>query len=89
VDRIEEESDLLNLKIDDNCFKITALQQPVARDLRFIAMMIKISDNYERICDLAQKIADIARKYEEKPLLKPLIDIPRMAEMIQEMINVN
>lgn len=89
VDKLEEESDLLNLKIDDNCFKITALQQPVAKDLRFIAMMIKISDNYERICDLAQKIADITRKYEEKPLLKPLIDIPRMAEMIQEMIRIN
>ncbi len=89
VDKLEEESDLLNLKIDDNCFKITALQQPVAKDLRFIATMIKISDNYERICDLAQKIADIARKYEEKPLLKPLIDIPRMAEMTQKMIRIN
>ena len=89
VDRLEEESDLLNLKIDDNCFRITALQQPVAKDLRFVAMMIKISDNYERICDLAQKIADITRKYEEKPLLKPLIDIPRMAEVIQEMIRIN
>ena len=47
----EEESDLLNLKIDDDCFRITALQQPVAKDLRCIATMIKISDNYERICD--------------------------------------
>ncbi len=89
VDKLEEESDLLNLKIDEDCFKLIALQQPVAKDLRFIATMIKISDNYERICDLAQKIGDITKKYEEKPLLKPLIDIPRMSETIQEMIRIN
>lgn len=89
VDKLEEESDLLNLRIDDDCFKLIALQQPVAKDLRFIATMIKISDNYERICDLAQKIAEITRKYEEKPLLKPLIDVPRMAETIKDMIRIN
>lgn len=89
VDRLEEESDLLNLKIGDDCFKLIALQQPVAKDLRFIATMIKVSDNYERICDLAQKIGEITKKYEEKPLLKPLIDVPRMAETIQKMIRIN
>jgi phosphate transport system protein len=89
VEKKEEESDLLNLAIDDGCFKLTALQQPVAKDLRFIATMVKISDNYERICDLALKIAEITKKYEDKPLLKPLIDIPRMAEVIQEMIHIN
>jgi|TARA_B100001964_G_C14254466_1_gene611595 phosphate transport system protein len=85
----EEESDILNLKIDDDCFRITALQQPVAKDLRCIATMIKISDNYERICDLSLKIAEMTLKYEEKPLLKPLIDIPRMGGAIQEMIKIN
>ncbi len=89
VDELEEESDILNLHIDENSLKLMALQQPVARDLRFVNAMIKISDNFERIADLAQKIAEIAKKYEERELLKPLIDIPRMASTIAEMIELD
>jgi len=51
--------------------------------------MIKISDNFERICDLSEKISDIAEKYKEKELLKPLIDIPRMASTIAKMIDID
>jgi phosphate transport system protein len=89
VENFEEESDRMNLSIDNRCIKLIALQQPVARDLRFISNMIKISDNYERICDLTLSIAEIAVKSAKKPLLKPLIDIPRMAELICEMINID
>jgi phosphate transport system protein len=85
----EDESDILNLGIDDRGMKLTALQQPVARDLRFISTMMKISDNYERICDLTVKIAEITRKTAKRPLLKPLVDIPRMARTIIEMIDIN
>jgi len=89
VDELEEESDILNLNIDESALKLMALQQPVARDLRFVNAMIKISDNFERIADLAQKVAEIAKKYEERELLKPLIDIPRMASTIAEMIEID
>lgn len=89
VENFEEESDQMNLQIDDTCIKLIALQQPVAKDLRFISSMIKISDNYERICDLTLSIAEIAVKSAKKPLLKPLIDIPRMASLIEEMINID
>ena len=89
VEELEEKSDLLNLDIDESALKLMALQQPVARDLRFVNAMIKISDNFERIADLALKIAEIAQKYEEKELLKPLIDIPRMAATIAEMIDLD
>ncbi len=89
VCKIEEESDLLNLSVEERCLKVAALQQPVARDLRFIATMIKISDNFERICDLAVKITEITKKTAGRPLLKPLIDIPRMAETVGEMIDID
>ncbi len=85
----EDESDILNLGIDDRGMKLTALQQPVARDLRFISTMMKVSDNYERVCDLTVKIAEITLKTAKKPLLKPLVDIPRMAQTIIEMIDIN
>jgi phosphate transport system protein len=89
VGELEEKSDLLNLNIDESALKLMALQQPVARDLRFVNAMIKISDNFERIADLALKIAEIAQKYEKRELLKPLIDIPRMATTIAEMIDMD
>lgn len=89
VGELEEKSDILNLNIDESALKLMALQQPVARDLRFVNAMIKISDNFERIADLALKIAEIAQKYEKRELLKPLIDIPRMATTIAEMIDMD
>jgi phosphate transport system protein len=88
VNGLEERSDLLNLSVEDRCLKLTALQQPVARDLRFIASMMKISDRFERLVDYTVKIVLIAEKYKEKPLLKPLIDTPHMARLCQEMIDL-
>lgn len=86
---LEEKSDILNLSVEGRCLRAAALQQPVARDLRFIATMIKISDNFEHICDRTVKIAEITKKTAGKPLLKPLIDIPRMSDTIQQMIDVD
>lgn len=89
VNLLEEESDVLNLEINDRSMMLTATQQPVASDLRFVSTMIKISDSFERICDYAEKIARITKKSANKPLLKPLIDIPRMSENIQKMIDLD
>lgn len=89
VFKIEEETDVLNLSVEDRCLKFTALQQPVAGDLRFIAAMMRISNSFERIADYGVKIAEITKKIAQKPLLKPLIDVPRMAEITQEMIDLD
>jgi phosphate transport system protein len=82
----EEEMDLLCIEIDDRCFTQLALQQPMASDLRFLVGGIKINSDLERIGDQAVSIALRARSLITQPQLKPLIDIPRMATIVQEMV---
>lgn len=89
VIELEEKSDVLNIEISDRCMMLTATQQPVARDLRLISSIMKISDSFERIVDYAEKIARITKKSAHKPLLKPLVDIPRMSENIRKMIELD
>ncbi len=60
---LEEESDLINLQVDEKVASLIATQQPVGKDLRFAINMLKISSNFERICDLSTKIAIISKKY--------------------------
>ncbi|PTD93512.1 phosphate transport system regulatory protein PhoU [archaeon SCG-AAA382B04] len=85
---VEDESNKLNLEVEKECMRLVALQQPVAKDLRFIATMMKISDNFERICDLAEKIGKIAQKKGKKDPLKPLVDTNRMIDIICEMLEI-
>ncbi len=82
----EEEMDQRCIEIDERCFTLLALRQPMAGDLRFIAAAIKINSDIERIGDLAVNIARAATSLLAQPLLKPLIDIPRMATLCQEMV---
>jgi phosphate transport system protein len=82
----EEEMDLLCIEIDDRCFTQLALQQPMASDLRFLVSAIKINSDLERIGDQASSIALRARSLIAQPQLKPLIDIPRMATLVQRMV---
>jgi phosphate transport system protein len=82
----EEEMDLLCIEIDDRCFTLLALQQPMASDLRFLVGAIKINSDLERIADQAVSIALRARSLITQPEVKPLIDIPRMAQLAQEMV---
>jgi phosphate transport system protein len=82
----EEEMDLLCIEIDDRCFTQLALQQPMASDLRFLVASIKINSDLERIADQAVSIALRARALIQEPQVKPLIDIPRMATLTQEMV---
>lgn len=74
------------VRIEDQCLKLLAMQQPVASDLRLIAAVMKINYDLERINDQAVNIAQRAVELNKRPLLKPLIDIPRMAEMCQSMV---
>lgn len=71
--------------IDEKCLDLSALRQPMASDLRFIAMVSKISTDLERIADLAVDIAQRVLELTGKPLLKPLIDIPRLTDIAQKM----
>jgi phosphate transport system protein len=82
----EEEMDLLCIEIDDRCFTLLALQQPMASDLRFLVAAIKINSDLERIADQAVSIGLRARQLIHEPELKPLIDIPRMARLAQDMV---
>ena len=82
----EEEMDLLCIEVDDRCFTRLALQQPMASDLRFLVASIKINSDIERMADQAVSIALRARSLIHEPQVKPLIDIPRMATLAQEMV---
>jgi phosphate transport system protein len=71
--------------IDERCHDLIALNQPMAIDLRFITMSMKISTDLERIADLAVDIAQRVQDLVGKPLLKPLIDIPKLTHLAQQM----
>ena len=76
----------MDVEVDEDCLRLIALHQPMARDLRFITTAMKISTELERMSDLAENIAERAIELNEEPQLKPYIDIPRMAEHAQRMV---
>ncbi|MDN5345131.1 MAG: phosphate transport system protein [Clostridia bacterium] len=80
--------DDMELKIEEQCLKLIATQQPMAKDLRKIAAGFKIITDLERMADYSVDIARTAQRILEtgQPLIKPLIDIPRMAELSQVMV---
>ena len=86
VIQTEETVNLLEIEIDELCLKLLALRQPAAVDLRFITSAMKMNNDLERIGDLAVNIAECAQEIIRQPLLKPLIDIPRMATLAQGMV---
>lgn len=86
VDRKEEEVNELQIEIDDRAIKLTALQQPVGSDVRFLFMASKIASELERIGDQAVNICQSARELIQSPPLKPLVDIPVMADVAQKMV---
>lgn len=78
--------DNLQIDIEDKCMVLIARQQPLARDLRIIGTGLKITTDLERVGDHAFDIAKIASQIAGKQLIKPLVDIPRMAQMAQKML---
>ncbi|HLB01692.1 MAG TPA: phosphate signaling complex protein PhoU [Nitrospiria bacterium] len=76
----------MDVEVDEDCLRLIALHQPMAKDLRFITTAMKISTELERMSDLAENIAERATELNEEPQLKPYIDIPRMAEHAQRMV---
>ena len=73
--------------IEENCVKLIATQQPMASDLRIIISVLSIMTDLERIGDHAEGIAKIVVMIGDEPPLKPLIDIPRMAEKTVDMLH--
>jgi phosphate transport system protein len=89
VDRVlagDEPINRLHIEIDNRCFKLLALHQPMAVDLRAIVSAVKINTDLERVGDLAINIAEAVVRYMRHPPVKPLIDIPLMAEIAQRML---
>ena len=76
----------LDVEIDEECIRILALTQPMAKDLRFITTAMKITTDLERIADNAVNIAERALELNKEPILKPYIDIPRMSRIAQRMV---
>jgi phosphate transport system protein len=76
----------LHIEIDKRCFKLLALHQPMAVDLRAIVSAVKINTDLERVGDLAVNISEAVRRYMRNPPVKELIDIPRMAAIAQSML---
>lgn len=82
----DDKVDEWELKIDERCIDLIARHQPVASDLRFIAMAMKMNAELERIADLAVDISQRVLELADKPLLKPLIDIPKLSTIAQNMV---
>jgi phosphate transport system protein len=76
----------LHIEIDSRGFKLLALHQPMAVDLRAIVSAVKINTDLERVGDLAINIVEAARRYMRHPPVKKLIDIPLMADIAQRML---
>ncbi|AKU92082.1 phosphate signaling complex protein PhoU [Vulgatibacter incomptus] len=77
---------LLEVEIDELCLRMLALRQPAASDLRFITIALKIVTDLERIGDLAVNVAERAIQLNEQPPVRPYVDIPRMAEIAEDML---
>jgi phosphate transport system protein len=73
--------------IDEIGTRLIATQQPVAKDLRRIIIAFRMASDLERMADLAVDIAKVTLRIGGEPLIKPLVDIPRMAEIVQLMTN--
>ncbi len=82
----DEKVDQLELDIDERVIQLIALRQPEASDLRFLMTGMHIANDLERIGDLAEDVAERAIDLSGQPLLKPLIDIPKMAKLTQEAV---
>jgi len=87
--KVIEDDDIINAKeveTDEFCLKLLALRQPAARDLRFITTAIKINYDLERIGDMAVNICERVLELNQEPQLKPYIDLPTMANIVQLMV---
>lgn len=82
----EDRINRLEIEIDDLAVRLLALQQPMAKDLRLLTAAIKINTDLERMGDLAVNIVERSLALMHRPPVKPLIDIPQMAQTVESMV---
>ncbi len=82
----ERKIDLQNFDVEDKCLKLLALYHPVAKDLRLVSMAMRISSNFERICDICVEISERYKKNVEKTLL---VDVIRGIDIAKEMVRLS
>ena len=86
IERDEPKANTLEIEMDDLCTALIAQYEPKARDLRTILMVLKMSNDFERIGDHAVNIAESGLYLMDRPPVKPYTDIPRMAEVTAKML---
>jgi phosphate transport system protein len=82
----EKEVNELQIEIDDSAVKLTALQQPMGADVRFLFMASRIATELERIADQAVNIIQNISPILKSPSLRPLVDLPMMGEIAEKMV---
>lgn len=82
----DDKIDALHLELEERCMRLLATQQPMATDLRMIASVFAIVLDLERMADHAEGISRATKRLGTEPLVKPLVDIPKMEELVQEML---
>jgi phosphate transport system protein len=82
----EQQVNALQVEVDDRAVKLTTLQQPVASDARFLFMASRIGGELERIADHAVNILQNTHYVLDGPTMKPLVDLPIMAGLVQKMV---
>ncbi len=85
VYEVEKTINQLHMEVDEDCLNLLATQSPLARDLRTILAVVKINTDLERMGDQAVNIALNASEYLRAEPIKPLVDIPRMADIARKM----
>ena len=83
----DDEIDRLQIEIEDRCILLIARQQPMAKDLRVLSTGLKIVTDMERMGDHAYDIAKLTLAIGKRPLIKPLVDIPKMAQLASNMLS--
>jgi phosphate transport system protein len=86
VHDLEKNINQSHVEVDEACVRLLARQSPLAADLRLVVAILKINTDLERMGDQAVNIAYNGEKYLSEPPLKPLIDLPRMAQIVREMV---
>ncbi|EOD01470.1 phosphate signaling complex protein PhoU [Caldisalinibacter kiritimatiensis] len=86
VIELDDKIDIIEVQIEQKCLELIALQQPKAIDLRRISTVLKIITDLERIGDHGVNIANITKKIGKEKFIKPLIDIPKMADVARSMV---
>ena len=83
---LDDTVDRYNLQIETDCVQLIATQQPAARDLRVIFASVMIAGEVERVADYALDVAEVAKSLAGQKIFKPLVDIPKMAELVKAML---